>query len=188
MRDSNPRRPDGVYKGVTLDGLGPEFDDFVRSASAPLLRLAYLLTGDHGHAEDLVQTALLRTARHWRGARAQPQAYARRVITNLAKDRWRTRSRRPVETRSGPEPHHDDDPNGQVLLRHTLLPAVLRLPARQRAVLVLRYFEDLSVDETATMLGCSTGTVKSQTHSALARLRDLLGDDIPHAKEIDHAH
>ncbi|HEY7047691.1 MAG TPA: SigE family RNA polymerase sigma factor [Jatrophihabitantaceae bacterium] len=172
---------------MTLDGLGPDFDDFVRSASTSLLRLAYLLTGDHGHAEDLVQTALLRTARRWPSAQAQPEAFARRVLTNLAKDRWRSRSRRPVETAPGPEPGHDD-PNGQVLLRRTLLPAVLRLPARQRAVLVLRYFEDLSIDETATVLGCSAGTVKSQTHAALARLRDLLGDVIPTAKEIDHAH
>jgi len=172
---------------VTLDGLGPEFDDFVRTASTPLLRLAYLLTGDHGHAEDLVQTALLRTARRWRGARTQPEAYARRVLTNLAKDCWRTRSRRAVETDSGPEPL-GDDPNGQVLLRHSLVPAVLQLPARQRAVLVLRYFEDLSVDETAAVLGCRPGTVKSQTHAALARLRDLLGDDILPTKEIDHAH
>ena len=173
---------------MTLDGLGPDFDDFVRSASTPLLRLAYLLTGDHGHAEDLVQTALLRTARRWRSARAQPEAYARRVLANLAKDRWRSRSRRPFETESGPEPGHDDDPNGQVLLRRTLLPAVLRLPARQRAVLVLRYFEDLSVDDTAAVLGCSPGTVKSQTHAALARLRDLLDDDTRQSKEIDHAH
>jgi RNA polymerase sigma factor (sigma-70 family) len=74
------------------------------------------------------------------------------------------------------------------MLRHTLLPAVLQLPARQRAVLVLRYFEDLSIEETAATLECSVGTVKSQTHRALARLRELLGDEPLPTKEIDHAH
>jgi RNA polymerase sigma-70 factor (sigma-E family) len=172
---------------VRLDDLGREFDEFVRSASTRLLRVAYLLTGDYGHAEDLLQTALLRTARRWHKARAQPEAYARRVLTNLAKDRWRDRSRRPVEVGRLLEPGHDSS-SGQVLLRHTLLPAVLQLPIRQRAVLVLRYFEDLSVDETAAALGCSAGTVKSQTHHALARLRDLLGEGTLHTEEADHAH
>jgi RNA polymerase sigma-70 factor (sigma-E family) len=172
---------------VTLDGLGPDFDDFVRDASTSLLRTAYLLTGDHGHAEDLLQTALLRTARHWRNAKAQPVAYARRVLANLAKDRWRTRSRRPVETAERSEPAHDGS-TGQVTLRHTLMPAVLQLPMGQRAVLVLRYFEDLSIEETAACLDCSVGTVKSQTHHALARLRQLLGEDALPTKEIDHAH
>jgi RNA polymerase sigma-70 factor (sigma-E family) len=178
----------GVLAGVTLDGLGPDFDEFVRESSTSLLRTAFLLTGDHGHAEDLLQTALLRTAKHWRTAKVQPQAYARRVLTNLAKDRWRSKSRRPRETAQREEPGHDGS-TGLLMLRHTLLPAVLQLPMRQRAVLVLRYFEDLSIEETAATLDCSAGTVKSQTHHALARLRELLGDDetLP-TKEIDHAH
>ncbi|MDT4940031.1 MAG: hypothetical protein QOJ34_120 [Pseudonocardiales bacterium] len=172
---------------MTLERLGPDFDDFVREASTPLLRTAYLLTGDHGHAEDLLQTALLRTARRWRTASASPEAYARRVVANLAKDRWRDRSRRPMEAGKGPEPGHDGS-TGQVTLRHTLLPAVLRLPTGQRAVLVLRYFEDLTIEETAAVLDCSVGTVKSQTHRALTRLRQLIGDDVLPTKEIDHAH
>ena len=172
---------------MTLDGLGPEFDEFVRTSSTSLLRTAYLLTGDHGHAEDLLQTALVRTARHWRAAQAQPVGYARKVLANLAKDRWRQRSRRPVESGQFAEPGHDGA-QAQVTLRHTLLPAVLQLPARQRAVLVLRYFEDLSIEETAATLECSVGTVKSQTHRALARLRELLGDEPLPTKEIDHAH
>ena len=181
-------RPVGVLAGVTLDGPGPDFDDFVRGSTTSLLRTAFLLTGDHGHAEDLLQTALLRTAKHWRTAKAQPRAYARRVLANLAKDRWRNRSRRPRETDHHEEPGHDGS-NGQVMLRHTLLPAVLQLPMRQRAVLVLRYFEDLSIEDTAAALDCSVGTVKSQTHHALARLRELLGDDDTlSTKEIDHAH
>ena len=77
----------------------PAFEAFVRTSSDHLLRTAYLLSGDRGYAEDLVQTALLRTARRWRAARRQPHAYARRIVINLAKDRWRGLSRRPRNRR-----------------------------------------------------------------------------------------
>ena len=152
-----------------------EFEQFVVTESPRLLGFAFLLVGDHGHAEDLLQTALFRTARRWRTAREQPGAYARRALVNLVKDRARTASRRVGERllerdepARGPAPIEDRD----VLLR-----ACRRLPARQRATLVLRFFEDLSVEQTAVILRCSTGTVKSQTHKALATLRELLPDD-----------
>lgn len=151
------------------------FEQFVAASSDRLLRTAYLLCGDRGHAEDLVQTALLRTARRWRTARQQPEAYTRRVVVNLAKDRWRLLGRRPAETaiEDGLElaaiPVSDGLADRDELLRATRL-----LPAGQRAVLVLRYFDDLSVEETAATLGCSTGTVKSQTARALTRLRVAL--------------
>jgi RNA polymerase sigma-70 factor (sigma-E family) len=150
----------------------PGFDDFVAASSHRLLRTAYLLCGDHGHAEDLVQTALLRTARRWRQARDSPEAYARAVVVNLAKDRWRQLGRQPAESpldMDVPDPHVDVFSERDVLLR-----AAQRLPAGQRAVLVLRYFDDLSVEETAAALGCSTGTVKSQTSRALDNLRAAL--------------
>ena len=164
--------------------LGPDFDDFVRVASPGLLRTAYLLCGDRGHAEDMVQTALLRTARRWSAARGQPTAYTRRVVVNLAKDRWRSRGRRPVENE--PVEVALDPADAEVVLRHSLLPLVLTLPARQRAVLALRFLDDLSVEETAAGIGCSPGTVKSQTHDALNRLRALLADSPVHLEEIDH--
>jgi RNA polymerase sigma-70 factor (sigma-E family) len=152
------------------------FDEFAAASADRLVRTAYLLCGDRGHAEDLVQTALLRTARRWRTARSQPEAYARRVVVNLAKDRWRDLARRPAEApMDGAE-----DQAGQievydgVLDRDELLRAARRLPPGQRAVLVLRFFDDLSVEETAATLGCSTGTVKSQTSRALDRLRAAL--------------
>jgi RNA polymerase sigma-70 factor (sigma-E family) len=160
--------------------LGPDFDAFVRSSSSTLLRTAYLLTGDRGHAEDLLQTALLRTARSWSRAREAPTAYARRVLVNLSKDSLRRQSRRPVETALAGVQRPVDvarlawDPVEAVLLRSILLEATRRLPARQRTVLVLRFFEELSVDEVAVAMGCSPGTVKSQTHHALARLRDYV--------------
>ena len=166
--------------------LGPDFDAFVREASPRLLKTAYLLCGDRGHAEDLLQTALLRTARRWSSARTAPTAYARRVLVNLAKDRWRERGRRPVEHHAIEIDTAQDPVEAQIVLRHTLFELVLTLPAKQRAVLALRYLDDLSVAETAAALGCSHGTVKSQTHDALTRLRTLLAGNLTTAKEIDH--
>lgn len=148
------------------------FDAFVAASSDRLLRTAYLLCGDRGHAEDLVQTALLRTARRWRTAREQPEAYARRVVVNLAKDRWRTLARRPAE--AALESDVEVQPDEAVLDRDVLLRATRELPDGQRAVLVLRFLDDLSVEDTAAALGCSTGTVKSQTSRALERLRAAL--------------
>jgi RNA polymerase sigma-70 factor (sigma-E family) len=158
--------------------LGSDFDTFVLAASPTLLRTALLLTGDRGHAEDLLQTALLRTARRWPAAREQPTAYARRVLINLAKDRGRALSRRPPESLgndlSSLTQLDQGDPLAEAELRQALMTAVRRLPMPQRTVLVLRYFEDLSVDETAAAMGCSPGTVKSQAHAAIAALRGHL--------------
>lgn len=153
-------------------GYQREFEQFVRERSDRLLRVAHLLTGDPGHAEDIVQTALERVARRWRAARRDPYPYARRTVANLAKDRWRERSRRPVEV---PLTHERPVTATDVVAdRDELLWAVRQLPPRQRAVLVLRFFEDLSVADTAAALGCTTGTVKSQTSRALATLRTVL--------------
>lgn len=174
--------------------LGEDFDEFVRAASPRLVQTAYLLVGDLGHAEDLVQIALVRTARRWHEARAAPTAYARAVLVNLAKDRRRHRSRRPAETSWDGMPHAWLPDAAAIedafVLRDALVRATRTLPPRQRAVLVLRYFEDLPVEQVAAILGCSTGTVKSQTHHALARLRALVAPpadaSIP-TKESDHA-
>lgn len=148
-----------------------EFDDFVRSSADRLVRAAYVLCGDAGHAEDLVQLALVRTARRWRTARRNPQAYTRRVLVNLVRDRWRNQSRRPAEA-----PLEVDVPlaDGGSADHEALLAAVRALPDGQRAVVALRFLDGLSVAETADALGCSTGTVKSQSHRALATLRGVL--------------
>ena len=171
---------------VRMDALGSDFDQFVRDSSPGLLRTAYLLTGDRGHAEDIVQTALLRVARKWRRIRGEPAPYARRAVVNLAKNHWRDRFRRPLESTATAESAYAP-PEADGLLQQVLLPAVMDLPVRQRAVLVLRYFQDLSVEQTADALSCSTGTVKSQTHHALSKLREALGDPAD-MKENDHAH
>jgi RNA polymerase sigma-70 factor (sigma-E family) len=159
------------------------FERFVTGSSDRLVRTAYLLCGDRGHAEDIVQTALLRTARRWRTARERPEAYARAVVVNLAKDRWRDLSRRPGEvpgddrldgwlgTRAESPADHSAETHAE---RDLLLRAARTLPDGQRAVVVLRFFDDLSVEDTAAALGCSPGTVKSQTSRALTSLRAAL--------------
>jgi RNA polymerase sigma-70 factor (sigma-E family) len=177
-----------VTRSRLLSPLDGDFDEFVAVNSQELLRVAFLLVGDRGHAEDLVQTTLFRTARRWGAAKSNPRHYARRVLTNLAKDSWRDRRRRPVETAA---PAHLDVGHGgleeDVALRDQLLRATRLLPPRQRAVLVLRYFADLTVDDVAETLGCSPGTVKSQTHHALARLREVLAQEATNPEEFHHA-
>jgi RNA polymerase sigma factor (sigma-70 family) len=118
--------------------------------------------------------------------RGEPTPYARRAVVNLAKNHWRDRVRRPRESSASVERGYAP-PDADVLLQQVLLPAMLDLPARQRAVLVLRYFEDLLVEQTAAVLGCSIGTVKSRTHDALNKLRGAL-DDPTDLKENDQAH
>jgi RNA polymerase sigma-70 factor (sigma-E family) len=173
-------------------GLDDEFERFATRASPWLLRSAYLLTGDRGHAEDLLQLTLLRTARRWRAIRGSPEAYAREVLVNLSRDRRRTLSRRPVEVaQSDPLMAGQADDVERLLERDAMVGAVRRLPQRQREVVVLRFFLGLSVAQTAAALDASEGTVKSYTARALARMRDLLADtpaaspvvssEVPHA-------
>jgi RNA polymerase sigma-70 factor (sigma-E family) len=154
-----------------------EFEAFVVASSEPLLRVAYLLTGDRGHGEDLLQTALWRTARRWEVARNAPEAYARRTIVNLSHDRWRHLRRRPREhPLEGSPESAEGDGTREILDRQTLAGALQQLPVRQRQVVVLRFFVDLSVSETAAVIGCSEGAVKTHCSRALARLRELLAE------------
>jgi RNA polymerase sigma-70 factor (sigma-E family) len=159
--------------------LDAAFEQFVVQRSATLLRTAFMLIGDRVEAEDLVQTALLRTALNWRGVRGEPDAYARQVLVNLARDRWRRLKRRPAEQSMDALPpaltHHHD--HADTVVDNQLLAAGLAtLSQRQREVLALRYFEDLSIADTAAIMHTSAGTVKSYTSRALQQLRQFLGD------------
>lgn len=149
-----------------------EFERFVRGSSGSLTRTAYLLCGDRGVAEDLVQVALTRTARRWRAARGNPQAYTRRVVVNLVHDRWRDLGRRPSEVFVDVEVAIPEEPDDHRL--HQLAAAVEQLSPDQRSAVVLRYIEGLSIEETAAALNCSTGAVKSRAHRGLSTLRSLL--------------
>jgi RNA polymerase sigma-70 factor (sigma-E family) len=148
------------------------FESFVRARTPALLRSAYLLTGDQQLAEDLVQTALAKTSLAWRRLERErsAEAYVRRVMYHQQVSWWRRR--RVAETPYGqlPETVTSDSSDGTAT-RVAVASALARLTPRQRAVLVLRYFDDQPDSVVAELLGISIGTVKSQTHKALARLR-----------------
>jgi RNA polymerase sigma-70 factor (sigma-E family) len=153
------------------------FDQFVRTRSPALLRSAYLLTGDQHLAEDLVQSALALTHRAWRRLHAagNAEAYTRRTMYRLQVSRWRRK--RVAESFTGRVPEHADADHADLTaLRLSLRSALSQLSTKQRAVIVLRFFDDLSEAQTAESLGVSVGTVKSQTAKALARLRELAPD------------
>jgi RNA polymerase sigma-70 factor (sigma-E family) len=154
-----------------------DFDEFVAAHVDELLRTAYLIVWDEAEAEDLVQECLMKLARHWpRVARMeQPLAYARRVLINGAFDGARGRARRRSELEPGAAANATAaDPLAVLHTRAELIDALGRLPARQRAVLVLRYFNDLTEAQVAEALDCSPGTVKSSASRGLARLREVL--------------
>ena len=145
------------------------FDAFVRARIGSLSRTAYLLTGDHHRAEDLVQTTLLRTARAWHRIHGEPLPYVRRTMLHEHISAGRRRRFREVPLDAHDDPVRDVDHD----LRLVLAAALDQLTAKQRAVVVLRFYEDLTEVETAAALGIRPGTVKSTTRDALARMRRL---------------
>jgi RNA polymerase sigma-70 factor (sigma-E family) len=168
------------------DAQAPSFDAYVASRANGLARTAWLLTGDRQRAEDLVQTALGKTWPHWEritreGAGAY-DAYVRRVMLTTYIAWWRRRWNAEYPTDVLPEPVAPAAAD-TADLRRDLLAALAALPRGQRAVVVLRYFEDLTEAQTADALGCSVGTVKSQCARAFATLRHsplLMDDEVRH--------
>ena len=153
---------------------GPDFADFVEQWSPALLRVAYLLTGDRWSAEDLLQAALLKTSRRWSkiADRQAAYPYVRRVLVTTQAS-W-LRRRRVTEVLIDQLPD-DHSPYGDpATVPGRAVAALEVLPPRMRAVIVLRYYEDLSEAETAAALCCSIGSVKSQASRGLARLRSVL--------------
>jgi RNA polymerase sigma-70 factor (sigma-E family) len=165
-------------RGDTVDGAADgsrvDFDEFVAARSTGLLRTAYLLTRDHAMAEDLLQTALAKAWFAWSRIETDPEPYVRKILVNTFASWWRRKWNGEHAHGELPEPHashlrHDEHAGADQ--RHDLWDAMGRLPRRQRAVVVLRFVEDLSEAETARLLGIAPGTVKSQTSKALAKLR-----------------
>lgn len=159
------------------------FDEFVAARSTQLLRTAYLLTRDHALAEDLLQTALTKAWFAWSRIDGEPEPYVRKILVNTYASWWRRKWNGEQAHAEPPEPDRSPvhAPSQGAEDRHDLWTAMGRLPRRQRAVIVLRFVEDLSEAETADLLGISTGTVKSQTSKALAKLRidpALAADDL----------
>jgi RNA polymerase sigma-70 factor (sigma-E family) len=161
------------------------FEEFVHARASSLLRTALLLTGqDLAEAEDLLQLVLERAYRHWARVceTGEPERYVRRILANASADRWRRLRRRPEQSLPAADAGLSvPDQSAGIADRDYLLRALAGLPPRQRAVLVLRYFDDLSEAEIADALGCSTGTVKSQLARGLARLRDSTEPAATHA-------
>jgi RNA polymerase sigma-70 factor (sigma-E family) len=153
-----------------------EYQEFVGSRAAALHRTAYLLCGDWHLADDLVQDTLVKTFRHWRRVQRadNPNAYVRRILVNEFKRHLQRHRDLPVRTDSDRIEVTVPDVSDEVVNRADLLRALLSLPARQRATVVLRYLEGMSERETAAVLRCSEGTVKSQTFRALNTLGGYL--------------
>jgi RNA polymerase sigma-70 factor (sigma-E family) len=153
-----------------------DFTEFATVRSGQLIRLAYVLTGDQHAAEDLLQNALTRAAAHWGRIHSAPEQYVRTIMYREQVSWWRRRARRPeIVMAELPEPP-DAAPAAGVESRLDLLDALRGLPPGKRAVLVLRYYEDLPEAQVAAILGCSVGTVRSQAHKAVTRLRSVLTD------------
>jgi len=153
------------------------FHAFVVARTPALSRTAYLLTGDAHLAEDLVQTALFKAAKSWHRIEGDPEPYVRRILYTQNVSWWRSR-RHVREHQLGSYDAPANQPDAD--LRLSLEQALAGLTTRQRTVLVLRYFEDLTEDQTAAELGIGVGTVKSISRQALARLRALAPDLAEH--------
>jgi RNA polymerase sigma-70 factor (sigma-E family) len=161
-----------------------QFDRFADEVTDALMRAGYLMTFDLAETEDLVQETLLRVARRWDRVRSMdhPALYARRVLVNLVIDSGPQRSRRKAELEASGDGDLGARPDVESVRPFRSVDAISELrwalgtlPRRQRAVIVLRYWEDMSETDVAELLGCSVGTVKSAAFRGLARLREVMG-------------
>jgi RNA polymerase sigma-70 factor (sigma-E family) len=158
-------------------GRDEEFDAFVRGCSVRLLRSACLLVADRYAAEDLLQDVLVKVYFAWGRIEDNPEAYVRRALVRQAISRHRYRARRPERLGASlPEPGVPDIAEG-VTNQRTVIGALRELPPKQRAAVVLRYFEDLPEEEAAAVLGCTGGTFRGHVSRGVARLRDVLTGD-----------
>jgi RNA polymerase sigma-70 factor (sigma-E family) len=160
--------------------LDTAFVAFARRRGPHHLRTAVLLTGDWHTAEDLMQTCLAKLYRVWHrlDTGVDPDSYLRRMLINTHRSWWRARWRQEAPVEVVPDRAIGGDGQERQALADTVRRALATLPARQRAVLVLRYFEDLPEAHVADLLGCSVGTVKTHTSRGIRRLRELLGDEL----------
>jgi RNA polymerase sigma-70 factor (sigma-E family) len=164
-----------TQEGASMSGRSEEFREFARDRAWPLQQSAYLLCGDWHSAQDVVQETLIKAYRHWpRVKRADnPDAYVRGILLNEVRDRWR-RPEKAVPVGHFTAELAVPDASDDIARRDRLLRALVELPLQQRMTVVLRYLEDMTQVETANLLGCSEGTVKSQSSRALATLRTFL--------------
>jgi RNA polymerase sigma-70 factor (sigma-E family) len=157
----------------------PDFQSWVRANGDALMRFAYLVTGDHDRAADAVQDALVAACQRWQRiiARGSPDAYLRRCVVNADTSRWRRflrRERLEPDPTLFAKPATGADTAGRIVLEDAMWSLCLQLPPRQRAAIVLRYYDDYADAEIAAVLACSVSTVRSQIHRGLATLRDRI--------------
>lgn len=160
-----------------MSGRDEEFRKFMQNRASSLHQSAYLLCGDWHLADDLVQDTLIKAYQHWPRVRGadNPDAYVRRILVNEVRGRWRRRERSmPVSRFPEGREQAVPDATDEITRRAGLLHVLMTLPLRQRATVILRFLEGMSERETAAALGCSVGTVKSQSARALATLRTSL--------------
>ena len=156
------------------DSARREFAGFAAARSGALIRVAFLLTGDQHAAEDLLQTAFTKAAARWGRIHTAPEAYVRQVMYREQVDSWRRRARHRESTMADVPEQAAAVPDISAETRLSLQQALRALPPGKRAVLALRYFEDLPETQVASILGCSVGTVRSQTYKALTQLKAAL--------------
>lgn len=151
-------------------------EELLAARGARLLHAAVLLAGSHADGEDLLQAALERVYRHWRRIDGDPEGYLRTTLYHLAADGWRRKGMLRARLDMLRKPDSVPDETAAVDRRDELVRLLRELPPRQRTAIVLRYWEELSEAETARLMGCSTGTVKSAASRGLRRLRELTGE------------
>ena len=156
------------------DSARREFAEFAAARAGALIRVAYVLAGDQHAAEDLLQTALTKAAARWGRIHTAPEAYVRQVMYREQVDSWRRRARHRESTMADVPEQAAAVPDISAETRLSLQQALRALPPGKRAVLALRYFEDLPETQVASILGCSVGTVRSQTYKALTQLKAAL--------------
>jgi RNA polymerase sigma-70 factor (sigma-E family) len=167
---------------MARDGAGAQLEQLLAERGSSLMAAAIALAGSRQDGEDLLQAALERVLRKPRQVEGDAEGYLRRVLYNLAADGWRRRGtwrQKLVPVLRAESQQAEPDPTGEVDQRDALVRMLGQLPPRQRAVIVLRYWEQRSEAETATLLGCSEGTVKSAASRGLAHLRELAAENDP---------
>jgi RNA polymerase sigma-70 factor (sigma-E family) len=156
------------------DSARREFAEFAAARASALIRVAYVLAGNQHAAEDLLQTALTKAAARWGRIHTAPEAYVSQIMYREQVNLWRRRARHREVTMADVPDHAAAVPDISAETRLSLQQALLALPPGKRTVLVMRYFEDLPEAQVASILGCSVGTVRSQTYKALAQLKAAL--------------
>jgi RNA polymerase sigma-70 factor (sigma-E family) len=167
---------------MARDGAGAQLEQLLAERGSSLMAAAIALAGSRQDGEDLLQAALERVLRKPRQVEGDAEGYLRRVLYNLAADGWRRRGtwrQKLVPVLRAESQQAEPDPTGEVDQRDALVRMLGQLPPRQRAVIVLRYWEQRSEAETATLLGCSEGTVKSAASRGLTHLRELAAENDP---------